>query len=67
MYQHEQTWLRAKDLLKEACFSLEEFDNMTNKRIERILDAQEERLKLQHEQMERERKDQDRNLKKMTK
>ena len=62
--EHEQLWLRCRDILKEGCIPLETFDNMTRKRITRIIEQQEERLRLQQEYLEAERKKQEKNMKK---
>ena len=62
--EHEQLWLRCRDILKEGCITLETFDNMTRKRITRIIEQQEERLRLQQEYLEAERKKQEKNMRK---
>ena len=62
--EHEQLWLRRRDILKEGCIPLETFDNMTRKRITRIIEQQEERLRLQQEYLEAERKKQEKNMRK---
>ena len=62
--EHEQLWLRCRDILKEGCIPLETFDNMTRKRITRIIEQQEGRLRLQQEYLEAERKKQEKNMKK---
>lgn len=53
--------------MKEGCIPLTEFDKMTNRRIQRLLAQQEERLKQQQEYMERERKKQEKEMNRMTK
>ena len=62
--EHEELWLRCKDVLKEGCIPLETFDNMTRRRISRIIERQEERLRLQQEYLENERKKQEKKMKK---
>ena len=62
--EREQLWLRCRDILKEGCIPLETFDNMTRKRITRIIEQQEERLRLQQEYLEAERKKQEKNMRK---
>ena len=58
------TGYKCKDILKEGCIPLETFDNMTRRRISRIIEQQEERLRLQQEYLENERKKQERQMKK---
>ena len=48
-------WLRCKNLLKEGCIPLSEFDQLTNKRIDRIITYAEEQLELQRKFIEEER------------
>ena len=59
---HDSLWLRAKELLKEGCWSIETFDNMTNKRIQRLLKLREQQLEEQHKYMEEQRKQQERDM-----
>ena len=60
--QHETNWIRFRELFREGGtgISLEEFDHMTNKRIKRLIDIQEQHLKAQREEMERIQKEQER-------
>ena len=64
---HDGLWLRCKALLKEGTIPIETFDNMTRKRIMRIVELQEQILDEQRRQMENEKKKQDREFKNMNK
>ena len=59
---HDSLWLRAKELLKEGCMSIETFDNMTYKRIDSILKLREKQLEEQQKYMEEQRKQQEREM-----
>lgn len=52
-------------MLKHGAIPLETFDQMTNKRIYRILEMQAEILEEQNKEMEKQRAEQDKSLKKM--
>ena len=59
---HELRWLYSRDLLGKGGIPIETFDNMTPKRINRIIKLQEQRMEERNKALEEQRKEQDRKM-----
>ena len=59
---HDSLWLRCKILLKEGAIPIETFDQLTRRRIMRIIELNEQILEEQRRQMENEKKKQSREM-----
>lgn len=62
MRLHDTNWLLLRDLFREGGggISLSEFDELTNKRIRRIIDEQQKNLERQRQEFEKMQEEQER-------
>ena len=56
-------WLYSRELLDKGGIPLDVYDQMTPRRIDRLIKLQEERLKERQQALEKQRQDQERNAK----
>ena len=60
---HDARWLYSRDLLEKGGIPLDIYDQMTSKRIDRIIKLQEQRMEERKKAMEEQRDKQDRETK----
>lgn len=60
---HESLWLHSRDLLEKGGISLDIYDNLTPKRIHRIIELQEKRVEERNRAMEKENANMANNMK----